>query len=108
VGEGPSAQADRRVFSEGTPSPPAEARRSILRTSTRSFNIGTHNTGADGTLDIFIRGDQGANPINHGHTARTAFDDTWHHVAWVDDDGNARVYIDAVRDPTSFRYIRRS
>ena len=102
--KGPSGQADRRIF--------AEANSLASGATPHPFNlnplftIGTHNQGSDGTLDIYIRFDGGAAPVDHRRTAQTAFDDTWHHVAWVDDGGNARVYIDAVRDPTDFRYRR--
>ena len=93
--KGPPGQVDRRVFSEAIRNPTG---RNPL------FNIGTHNTGADGTVDIFIRGDSGAVPVNHRHSHLTAFDDTWHHIAWVDDNGKAILYVDGVRDATNFSY----
>jgi hypothetical protein len=88
-------QVDRRVFSEGS----TLAAEPLL-------NIGTHNAGTDGSVDIFIRGDNGQAAVAHRHSALVAFDDTWHHIAWVDDNGDAVLYVDAVRDSTDFRYAR--
>jgi hypothetical protein len=91
--KGPPNQVDRRVFSEGS-----------TLSNTPLLNIGTHNTGADGTVDIFIRADNGVTVVPHLHSGLTAFDDTWHHIAWVDDNGHAVLYIDGVRDPLDVRY----
>jgi hypothetical protein len=91
-------QTDLRVFSEGS-----------LQTSSPLFNIGTHNTGADGTVDTFIRTDSGTT-ANHQHTAGVAFDNTWHHIVYVqrtvDADLSAVIYIDGVADPNPPAPIR--
>ncbi len=42
------------------------------------------------------------------YTNATVFDNTWHHVVWVDDNGTASVYIDGVRDQASFNYATTS
>ena len=84
-------QSDKRVFSEGS-----------TRTSQPLFNIGTHNTGADGTVDSYIRTDAGVTQGDHRHSTATAFDDTWHHIAYVQREvGGAMqavMYIDGVKD----------
>lgn len=85
-------QVDRRVFSEGSSA-----------TTDPLFNIGTHNTGADGTVDIFIR--NSGTKINHYHSPRPAFDDQWHHIAWTDNNGVATLYIDGTVE-TNFTYSR--
>lgn len=90
-----SNQLDRRVFSE-----------SSTTNQQPLLNIGTHNQAANGAVDIFIRNDNGGNPVNHRHSTRMAFDDTWHHIAWVDDRGFARLYVDGVLDATDFTYAR--
>ena len=43
-----------------------------------------------------------------GHTFSLAepFDDTWHHIAWVDENGGARLYIDGLLDGGDFNYTR--
>src|SRR5690606_22581216 len=82
-------QSDRRIFSEGSSTSNAPL-----------INLGTHNP-ATGSLNSFLR-------PGHGHrpSARTAYDSTWHHVAWVDNNGQVDVYIDGVRDPVDFDYAR--
>ena len=88
-------QADNRVYSEGS-----------TLSNTPLFNIGTDNTGATGNVDLFIRGNNNLTFVNHRHSQRPAFDNTWHHIAWVDDDGRAALYVDGVRDATDFDYPR--
>jgi hypothetical protein len=90
-----TGQSDRRVWSES-----ADTNRNVLMT------IGTHSAGTDGSVDIFIRGNTGANPINHRRTSLIAFDGAWHHIAWVDNNGFGRVYVDGVPDTNDFNYVR--
>lgn len=88
-------QVDRRVFSEGSST-----------TNTPLWGLGTHSTGATSQADMFIRNDAGVTTVNHRLSGRDAFDGTWHHVTWVDDNGQAVLYIDGVRDSGEFRYTR--
>ena len=90
-------QADKRVFSEGSGS-----------NNLPVFNIGVDVSGATGSVDIFIRDDSGSRLLSHTQSNGIAFDDTWHHVTWVDDDGAAELYIDGVADATDFSYEKRS
>ncbi len=85
---GPSGQEDQRVFSEGS-----------TTDSNPLLNIGTHSGGANGAVDIYTRPGAG-----HVVSTRMAFDETWHHIAWVDDEGDARLYIDGELDETDFSY----
>ncbi len=91
-------QTDRRVYSEG----------STLSTQPL-FNIGTHNTGADGSVDSYIRTDTGATG-NHRYSVAPAFDDAWHHVAYTQRDTGAGLvavlYIDGVPDPVALDPVR--
>jgi hypothetical protein len=84
-------QSDKRVFSEGS-----------TKTTQPLFNIGTHNTGVDGTVDSYIRTDTGATSGDHRHSTAIAFDDTWHHIAYVQREVGgvmqAVMYIDGVKD----------
>ncbi len=84
-------QNDMRIFSEASTS-----------NNNPLFNLGTKNDGATGQLDCYIR------PAGMGHTFSDAepFDDTWHHIAWVDEDGAARLYVDGVLDGGDFNYTR--
>ena len=80
-----TGQNDLRVFSEGND-----------KQTTPLFNLGTHNGGADDTLDVFIRG--GGTTVNHIHSIGTPLDDTWHHVVWVQDGAVVTLYFDSVVD----------
>jgi hypothetical protein len=93
-------QTDHRVFSEG-----ATANNNPL------FNIGTHNTGADASVDSYIRNNSGAVNGDHRHTTAMAYDGTWHHIAYVHRDvGNGQMrafmYVDGVQDPVVLGPIR--
>ncbi|MCA9213924.1 MAG: LamG domain-containing protein, partial [Planctomycetales bacterium] len=80
---------DDRVFSEA-----------MTTNNNPLFNIGTKNDGADGTVDFYFR-----NGDNNGHqfSQEEAFDDSWHHILWVDRESTGTLYIDGVED-TTFEY----
>lgn len=84
-------QTDKRVFSEGS-----------TKTTQPLFNIGTHNAGTDGGVDSYIRTDAGATSGDHRHSIAIAFDDLWHHIAYVQREVGgvmqAVMYIDGVKD----------
>jgi len=84
-------QQDLRVFSEGS-----------TASTQPLFNIGTHNQAVDGTVDIYIRDDNGGT-ANHRHSVGIAFDNNWHHIVYVQRTiGNqlkAWLYIDGQLDP---------
>ena len=85
-------QDDNRVYSEGSST-----------NNTPLFTMGTHFNGSSGAVDIFIRYSGGGSP-NHMVGTLTAFDGTWHHIVWTDNDGDAALYVDGVRDPADFSY----
>lgn len=60
--------------------------------------------GNGGKLDVVIRNDGNATLVNHVVSDTVVFDDTWHHITWVDDNGAVRLYVDAVPDPANFSY----
>ena len=88
-------QADRRVFCES----------SFLNNSPL-MSIGTDQAATNASVDIFIRNDNGGNPLNHRKSILPAFDGNWHHIAWVDNNGFAQLYVDGVRDTMNFNYTR--
>jgi hypothetical protein len=95
-GPPPTADArDLRIFCEGSD-----------LTRTPVFTMGTDASGATGGVDIYIRNE--ANETTYGHrvSAGVAFDNTWHHVAWVDSFGAVTLYIDGEPDPVDFSYAR--
>ncbi|HOA60528.1 MAG: hypothetical protein KA191_03365 [Verrucomicrobia bacterium] len=94
--KGAAKQSDRRVFSESN---------SLLGDNDPLVNIGTHNAGADGTIDLFFRNSTGGVQLNHQHSPGTAFDNTWHHVALVDVSGAVTLYLDGTNTMTA-RYTR--
>lgn len=90
---GAANQSDRRFWSEGS-----------TANNNPLFNLGTHNGGADGSVDNYIRTDTGATSGDHKHTVGMAFDGSWHHVGYVQRDVGgvmtAILYIDGVADET--------
>lgn len=52
---------------------------------------------------VFIRTAPNAVVLNTT-TATTVFDNSWHHIAFTDNAGTANLYVDGVKDPTSFNY----
>ncbi|MDA7682299.1 PA14 domain-containing protein [bacterium] len=83
TGEG---QNDLRIFSEGNTS-----------NSNPLFNMGTHNGGADGSLDFYLR-QSGWDTFGHAYSEQQPFDSTWHHIALVQSDGARTFYVDGVAD----------
>jgi hypothetical protein len=88
-GDGTVDNVDDRVFSEA-----------MTTDSNPLFNLGTQNQGADGRFDFYFR--NGDSP-NHQYSVAEPFDNTWHHVAWVDTDHVGTLYVDGVED-TTFDY----
>lgn len=81
-------QNDLRVFSEGS-----------TLNNNPLFNIGTHNQGADGTVDFFIRNSVGGwGTVNHIHSDQEAFDGEWRHLVYMEDGGARSLYIDGSLD----------
>ncbi|MAH96728.1 MAG: hypothetical protein CMI66_11225, partial [Pedosphaera sp.] len=83
TGEG---QNDLRIFSEGNTS-----------NSNPLFNMGTHNGGADGSLDFYLR-QSGWDTFGHAYSIQQPFDGSWHHIALVQSDGARTFYVDGVAD----------
>ncbi|MGV3773202.1 MAG: LamG-like jellyroll fold domain-containing protein [Verrucomicrobiales bacterium] len=90
-----AGQVDRRAFSEAS-----------TTNAQPLFNIGTHNTGADGTVDLLIREDNGVTSLNHAHSIVEAYDDTWRHVVIVNHGSRFSIYIDGTLDETAPGYTR--
>jgi len=85
-----TANRDDRIFSEG-----------MTTNNNPLFNIGTHSSGANGTVDVFIRN---GGAFGHAYSPGTAFDGTWHHVMFTGgEDGLLDLYIDGVFD-AQFNY----
>lgn len=87
-------QSDRRVWAEAS-----------TNDNNPIVSIGTDNSGTNNEVDIFIRGN-GGNPLNHRKSGLIAFDGNWHHIAWVDNNGFASLYVDGVKDQTNYNYTR--
>ncbi|MBU6410641.1 MAG: hypothetical protein KGR98_09655, partial [Verrucomicrobia bacterium] len=88
---GPPTQANNRtVFSEGN-----------LANSGLLLNFATQG----GSLRLYLRNDSGSAVINNYISSATVFDNTWHFVAWADDQGAATLYIDGnVELQTNYTY----
>jgi hypothetical protein len=66
--------------------------------------IGPDSRASAGTVEVTIRSPLGVDLVQHVHSAGIAFDGSWHHIAWVDDEGDASLWIDGVRDSADFSY----
>jgi hypothetical protein len=89
-----AAQTAKYLFSEGYTA--SQAPLFILQTGQVAAN--------NNKLDVIIRPDAGTALVDHRVSTAVVFDDTWHHVAWVDDNGTVRLYIDGVLDSANFNY----
>ena len=86
-----SANNDRRAFAEGS----SAAVNPML-------GVGTQQFGTNGATRIYFRDNGGTVRVDRTSTNRVApFDNAWHHLAWVANNGVATLYIDGVLDSTN-------
>jgi len=85
-----AANNNRTIFAEG-----------ITGNTGPLFNLASQ-TG--GRLRVFLRNDANSPLLNNVLSTKVVFDGSWHHVAWVDNNGTAKLYVDGVQDGTSFNY----
>jgi hypothetical protein len=88
-----TGQNNLSLFSEGS-----------LTENTSRYNLGTHNTGANDGLDLYLRAADGSSP-NHQYSTATPLDGTWHHIAWVVAGGEATLYVDGIADASDFTWV---
>lgn len=81
-----NGQNDLRLFSEGN-----------TGDSNPLFNIGTDSGGASGAIDFYIR-QSGWPTVNHVKSTAEPYDGEWHHVVFVQEDGERRIYVDGELD----------
>ena len=95
------AQDDKRIFAEGS-----------TASNNPLFSIGSGKVSESlqSKLRVYIRNDANTTLLgaNGSYVASTTtlFDDTWHHFCWVDNNGDADLYIDGILDATNFDYTR--
>jgi hypothetical protein len=68
------------------------------------FSIGAQSRAATGQVEVNLRDQNGVSVLAHRLSAGIVLDNTWHHLAWVDAEGDAALYIDGERDPADFSY----
>lgn len=95
-------QSDKRVYAEGS-----------LTDTDPMFSLGSHNTGADLAIDVYIRNDTGGTVGDHRHGVLPIFDgqDLWRNVVYVQRVvGNglmkAQVWVDGVLDTIVINPVR--
>ena len=81
-----NGQNDLRLFSEAN-----------TGDSNPLFNIGTDSGGASGSIDFYIR-QSGWPTVNHIKSTAEPYDGEWHHVVFVQEGGERRVYVDGELD----------
>jgi len=96
VGPGGNAN-DGYIFTEGSTASTAP----IFMLQTRNGSVETDTN----KLDVFIRTSGNATLMNHRKSSSVVFDDQWHHIAWVDSQGTAKLYVDGNLDGTDFNYV---
>jgi hypothetical protein len=98
-----STQQSRAVFAEAS----IDSNNPLLalRTDTASANATNLLTAIvrNGNNNAFM-GNTSFAAADQGKSAGTnmPFDNNWHHIAWVDNNGSARLYVDGVLDPKVF------
>ena len=87
--KGATGQTNKQVFAEGG-------------AAGDFFLFGTENSAPyEGLLNVKV------NPgMSDLKSNRVVFDGSWHHVVWVDENGNARLFVDGALDETDYTYAR--
>ncbi len=80
--KGAGNQNDMRLFAE-----PGNGNGSL-------FTFGTGNTTQFSKLDLYLRGRNAIPVVDHAKSQADAFDDTWHHVALVQNQGTFTFFVD--------------
>ena len=89
----PQTASGRFIFSMGNST---NAYATVSLTSDRNA--------AGDKLSVFIRTVTGTAPINLSNSASAVLDNTWHHIAWVDNKGTATLYVDGAVDSSLYNY----
>ncbi|MEM7230528.1 MAG: LamG-like jellyroll fold domain-containing protein [Planctomycetota bacterium] len=76
------------------------------RSTSARFSLGADGQTATGGVRVVLRGDDGSEIIS-AISSLPAFDGEWHHIAWVEDEGRASLYVDGVRDEVDVSYRAR-
>jgi hypothetical protein len=98
-----AAQTAKYLYTEGFTNAPGNP--PVTTPQNPIFILQTGNAAANNSkLDVIIRFDGGANPVNHVVSSAVVFDNNWHHIAWVDDRGSVKLYIDGNLDAANFNY----
>lgn len=93
--KGPARQENAAIFAEG-----------FTLTDQPLFMLGTHPKGESPGLNVFLRSNDQIQ-LDNVSAETVVLDNNWHHVAWVDENGEGRLYVDGRLDVTSFIYQRR-
>lgn len=94
------SQIDRRLYAEGN-----------TTNNNTLFDLGTHVSGGDLAVDLYIRSDNNVTATDHRHGTGVVYDGLWHNIVYVQRDvgnGNmrAQLWIDGVLDPVVIAPIR--
>ncbi len=88
-----AAQTAKYLFTEGST---ASNNQLLLL---QSGNAAGNNT----KLDVLLRNDNNTTLLNHVVSTAVVFNNAWHHIAWTDDNGVCKMYVDGNLD-SSFAY----
>ncbi len=79
-----------------------------LASTTPAFWIEADGTALGNKLAIFLRSSGNITYLNHVKSTTVVWDNTWHHIAFVDNKGSARLYVDGVLDSANFNYAAKN
>ncbi len=93
--KGSAGQNAKKVFSEGD-----------TTNFVASFSISTALQASSKKVSIYIRDDAYVVKLSYKASTLDVFDDTWHYITWVDNNGTAQLYVDGALDSTNYNYTR--
>lgn len=94
---GPGGQKNRIVFAEG-----------LTTDRVPLFVLGTNLKGESDSLNVLVRGLNENFTIDNLTAEAIVYDDEWHHITWIDENGIAKLFIDGKLDVTSYDYERKN
>ena len=69
-----------------------------------TLRISTDKTANGNKLSLYVKDITGTLLINQINSTSVVLDNTWHHIAWVDNKGTATLYVDGAVDSSLYNY----
>jgi len=86
----------------------AQYHKKVFAESNKYYNLSYHFTiGTSEYGKVYLDIQNSDDLYFTQESSKTAFNNEWHHIAWVDENNNQKLYIDGVQDPENFHYSRK-